>query len=423
MIPRSKHTISRSSINENAKKVLYRLSKKGFDSYLVGGSVRDLQLGIQPKDFDIATNASPEQIKKIFKNCRLIGRRFRLAHIYFGKEIIEVATFRAASNTQSSSYAQQSENGMVLRDNVFGTLEDDVFRRDFTVNALYYDIRNFSIIDFVGGVADLKERTLRIIGDPERRYREDPVRMLRAIRLSTKLDFTIAASTKEPIARLGPLLADIPSARMFDECLKIFLGGKSKAAYAILQELNLLDYLWPQTKTIVNAEPTLAKFIEHAMDSTDLRVSSQKSVNPAFLLATMLWPPVSAKITQLNISTKHSSEVIGVIDEIFSLQQKTITVPKKFLLQAKEIWLLQFRLVRRQGAKRARNIHSLPRFRAAYDFLLLRASVENDPFLSELADWWSTYIAKGQKSRDQMANSVKTRRSKRKRAAFDNSSI
>ncbi len=255
VLTRDQHPVSRQLISPNALKVLYRLNKGGFDAYLVGGGVRDILLGQKPKDFDIATNATPDEIKALFRNCRLIGRRFRLAHIVFGREIIEVATFRghhdSASEKEKSctKTSKQSEDGMLLRDNIYGTIDEDAERRDFTINALYYSSKDFKIFDFANGVQDVKDKVIRLIGDPETRYREDPVRMLRAIRFATKLDMEIAVETRKPISELSPLMANIPAARMFEEFMKMFISGKAVANYHQLREYNLFSYFFPRSSS------------------------------------------------------------------------------------------------------------------------------------------------------------------------------
>jgi len=250
---RSEHNISRSQMSENAVKVLYRLKKSGYEAYLVGGCVRDLLLGHEPKDFDVATDASPEQVRKVFRNCRLIGRRFRLAHVHFGREIIEVATFRS-SDSNDSQEQKVHEDGRLLRDNVFGSIEDDVWRRDFTVNALYYNIRDFSIIDYTGGMDDHSAGVLKLIGDPATRYREDPVRMLRAVRFAVKLGFSIEPSTEQPIFELAHLLKGIPAARLYDEALKMFLSGKGVQTFEMLRHYSLFEALFPQADDCLNSE-------------------------------------------------------------------------------------------------------------------------------------------------------------------------
>lgn len=305
MIPRAEHNISRQDISENALKVLYRLHKSGYNAYLVGGGVRDLLLGKQPKDFDIATNATPEQIKALFRNCRLVGRRFRLAHILFGREIIEVATFRGHhDNANANTESKRSEEGMLLRDNVYGSIDEDAERRDFTVNALYYNIADFSVVDFAGGINDIAERRLQLIGDPETRYREDPVRMLRAVRFAVKLDFSIAPESCDPIAQYGHLLKDIPAARLFEECLKLFLGGDGKSTFKMLADTQLLYPLFPLLKPLLqqwDEDAPELRFMLMALASTDKRVRGDQKVTPAFVFAALLWPLLEIKKDELLI--------------------------------------------------------------------------------------------------------------------------
>ncbi|MGZ8193685.1 MAG: polynucleotide adenylyltransferase PcnB, partial [Methylobacter sp.] len=291
--PRSEHNISRTQVSENALKVLYRLQKSGFDAYLVGGCVRDLLLGREPKDFDVATNADPEQIRKIFRNCRLIGRRFRLAHIHFGREVIEVATFRGAGEEQDDKQMLNKE-GRLLRDNVYGTIEEDVWRRDFTVNALYYNIRDFSVVDYTGGMEDHRTGTLRLIGDPETRFREDPVRMLRAVRFAVKLGFKLHPDCEKSIPELAELLSNIPSARLYDETLKLFLSGYALQTFEMLRHYGLFKVLFPATESSLaieeNGFPKL--LLIKALENSDNRIAEGKTVTAYFLLAAFLWEPV-----------------------------------------------------------------------------------------------------------------------------------
>ena len=270
VIPRADHKLSRKAVSRAALKVLYRLKEAGYQSHLVGGGVRDLLLGRTPKDFDIATDAHPEQVKSLFSNCRLIGRRFRLAHVHFGREIIEVATFRA--NHQSGADGITGDDGRIVRDNVFGNIEQDANRRDFTVNALYYNIADFSIIDYTNGLADIQSGTLRIIGDPATRYREDPVRMLRAARFSAKLGLTLHPDTLAPIADLSHMLSDIPTARLFEEVLKLLQTGHAHASFAVLRELDLLRFLFPATdRQLKSGDAFFERMIERALRNTDNR--------------------------------------------------------------------------------------------------------------------------------------------------------
>ncbi len=391
ILPRADHGISRANISPNALKVLYRLKDAGYEAYLVGGSVRDLLLGREPKDFDVATSASPEQVEQEFRNCRLIGRRFRLAHVRFGDEIIEVATFRAsgAADTDEDAGLAQDGTGRILRDNIYGTVDQDAERRDFRVNALYYDIRDFSVHDFVGGLQDLREGVVRLIGDPEVRYREDPVRMLRAVRFAVKLGFKLHPDTEAPIVRLGPLLADVPAARMFEEILKLFLYGFGEQAFEALRHHGLFAQLFPRTEAALAIEeqgfPRV--FIAKALASTDYRVQNDMPVTPAFLFAALLWEPVRQAAAQLEAEGLHPSEALRRASfEVVEDQVKRIAIPRRFSTPMIEIFQMQPRFAQRQG-KRPQRLMTHPRFRAAYDFLVLRAQAGEAEM--ELADWWT----------------------------------
>lgn len=384
IIPRSEHGISRSNIDEPALKVLYRLHKAGYQACLVGGAVRDLMLGRHPKDFDVATDATPEEVSKLFRNCRLIGRRFRLAHIHFGRQIIEVATFRAPHGELHEEH--HDESGRILRDNVYGEIHDDVWRRDFTANALYYNIADFSIIDYVGGADDIANRRLRLIGDQETRYREDPVRMLRAIRFAAKLDFSIDENCKQAILELGPLLAEIPSARLFEEVLKLFHSGHAEESFRTLQEYGLLEYLFPDAIEALQDEAT-AEFVRLAMQSTDDRVKLDKPVTPAFLFAALLWMPVK-KQTEANVEAgmPYAVALQKAATKLISRQVRHVSIPKRFTTTMRDIWALQSRF-RHHAGRRAYGVLNHPKFRAAYDFLCLRANAGE----IEVDDcrWWT----------------------------------
>jgi poly(A) polymerase len=383
VIPRDGHAISRSKISPNALRVLYRLKDAGFESYLVGGAVRDLLLGLNPKDFDVATNATPEQVQREFRNCRLIGRRFRLAHVHFGQEIIEVATFRAAG----SDDANLTDDGRLLRDNAYGTIEQDAIRRDFAVNALYYNIADFSVRDFVGGMADLNARTLKLIGPPEERMREDPVRILRAIRLSAKLDFSIDPATQTAARKVLPQLADVPPARLFDEVLKLLLAGFAAKSWAALRAHGVLEALFGDSGRILSTTTHYDAFLTEALANTDRRIEDGKPVTPAFLFAVLLWPAFRAAMKRANLALDAPIEDLATVaDQVTRDAVARVALPRRFSQPMIEIWLLQDRFERRQG-KRAERFLSHPRFRAAYDFLLLRALEE--PRLAPLARWWT----------------------------------
>lgn len=413
IIPRDQHNISRAHISENALKVLYRLKQAGFQGYLVGGGVRDLLLGREPKDFDVATDARPEEIRQVFRNCRIIGRRFRLAHVHFGREIIEVATFRAQHGEDSDEDVTDG-NGRILSDNVYGTIEDDAWRRDFTVNALYYDIRDFSVVDYAGGVEDLNAGRLRIIGDPVQRFREDPVRMLRAVRFAAKLGFRIDAESERAIYELGHLLADISPARLFDETLKMFQAGYAAETFELLRHYALFGYLFPETDAELKQERNHFPhvFVARALENTDRRVEEGKAITPAFLVAALLWEPVAreaAKNREHGMSELEAMQVAG--DAVVARQVRHVAFPKRFTLQAREIWILQERLKRR-GGKRAETLIGHPRFRAGYDLLLLRA--ECGEGVAELAEWWTQFQAQDEGGRRDMAAGVREPAKKRR---------
>lgn len=388
IIPRSEHSISRSNISDSALKVLYRLNKAGYAAFLVGGAVRDLLLDRHPKDFDVATDASPEEVRELFRNSRLIGRRFRLAHIRFGREIIEVATFRAAHEDAHIDHAHRTDEGRIIRDNVYGDIDGDVWRRDLTVNALYYNIKDFSIVDYVDGMSDVRDKKIRVIGDPEIRYREDPVRMLRALRFVAKLGFEIDTSTAAPIEELGSMLDEIPAARLFDEVLKLFHKGHALRSFEVLRKHGLFGYLFYQVEEALNADDGgyHEKMIRAGLENTDRRVKEGKSVNPAFLYAFFLWGAL--KDTLGADSMDRMPQVISAAQDVFSAQVEQTSIPKRFSIQAREIWTLQPRFEQRRG-KRPLRLLGHPRFRAAYDFLLLRNQAGEN--LQELCDWWTDF--------------------------------
>lgn len=386
IIPRDQHPISRKDISPNALRVLYRLRDSGFAGYLVGGAVRDLLVGGHPKDFDVATDATPEQVKQLFRNCRLIGRRFRLAHVVFGNEIIEVATFRA--NSDDGSGDRELENGRLVRDNVYGSIEDDAVRRDFTANALYYAIEDFSVRDYTGGFEDVQARTLKLIGDPEQRYREDPVRMLRAVRLAAKLNFQIDPATAEPIKPLAPLLGDAAPARLFEEILKLFLSGHAVASFEGLERFDLLRALLPETAAALksNRSGALRRMLMEGLAGTDRRVAHDEPVSPAFLFALLLWPAYCRALMSLQAEGVHAEEAQRrAADRVTLHQLNTVALPRRFSLPMQEIWLLQGRFAQRQR-KRVVRLLSHPRFRAAFDFLVLRLAASGE-HADDVAFW------------------------------------
>ena len=403
IIARADHSISRADISGNALKVLYRLKEAGFHAFLVGGAVRDLLLGLHPKDFDIATDAEPEEVRKLFRNCRLIGRRFRLAHVFFGQEIIEVATFRASTATDApdgdddqampddidSEHRVVHASGRILRDNLFGTIDHDVWRRDFTANALYYNIEDFSIWDYVDGVEDVRARVLKVVGDPAARFREDPVRMLRAVRFAAKLGFTLAPETSAPIPELRPLLAAVPAARLFDEMMKMFLKGAALESWRWLQRYRLEAALFPATAKFFAEHEGAAErvLLERGLESTDARIAADKPVTPTFLFAVLFYGPIRAAALKLQEKGAPETQALYLAcDQVVKAEQKSISIPKRFTLPMRDMLALQPRFRRRDGRKALALLENT-RFRAAYDFLLLRCEAGlEDP---ELGTWWT----------------------------------
>jgi poly(A) polymerase len=436
IIPRSEHAISRSHISPNALRVLYRLRDAGFMGFLVGGCVRDLLLGIEPKDFDVATDALPEDVKKLFRNCRLVGRRFRLAHVFFGREIIEVATFRATSapsqaeepladadpedgeapeiddDEQSATESEDTgarmidAGGRILRDNVYGTIDEDVWRRDFTANALYYNIADFSLWDYVGGAEDIAARTLRLIGDPETRFREDPVRMLRAARFEAKLGFHLDPATARPIPQLRELLSAVPPARLFDETLKLFLTGYGAKGFEVLRRRGLLAALLPTVDAYFEKHPRslVEKLLVQGLVNTDARVQADKPVTPTFLFALLLYGPIAGIIEATPPERWHElATILDACDRATREAQSRIAIPKRFALGVREMFGLQPRLEHPRG-RRALRVLEHPRFRAAYDLLLLRAEFGMAP--KEMAQWWTRLQEVSPEERGRMADAL-----------------
>ena len=371
-------------ISQGTLRILYALRDAGYEAYMVGGGVRDLLAGITPKDFDVATSAHPEQVKKLFRSCRLVGRRFVICHVRFGDEVLEVTTFRGAITDMH----ERDETGRILSDNDYGTLVEDAFRRDFTVNALYYDIRDYSIVDYCGGVDDLKFGTLRLIGEPELRFREDPVRMLRAIRIANKMRFRLDPATAAPIRKLAPLLGEIPPARLFDEILKILLTREGPDNLYGLRVYGLFRQLFPATDALLDDPANLA-FVMRALTNSAQRIEKDLPVSPAFLYAALIWPPVEQRARELREKEGHPEHVAlaQASEEVIARAILRVAIPKRFSMPMREIWQMQSRFEMRNHS-RARRLMTHPRFRAAYDFLLLRAE-GGDPALRELADWWT----------------------------------
>lgn len=403
--------------------MLYRLNKAGYEAYLVGGGVRDLLLNKKPKDFDITTSATPEQVRKLFRNCRLIGRRFRLAHIMFGPEIIEVATFRGThDDSDDKNASQQANSGMLLRDNVYGSITEDAYRRDFTINSLYYSASDFTLRDFTGGLSDLQQGIIRLIGEPEVRYREDPVRMLRAVRFAAKLGMKIDPTTAEPIPRLAELLSDIPPARLFEEALKLLQSGQGYDTYLLMREHRLFGPLFPVIARhfTPNGDSNMEKLLAKVLQNTDRRLLSGKRVNPAFLFAAMLWYPLvelAHKLAQESGLTYYDAFALAMNDTLDE-QCRTLAIPKRITSLVRDIWQLQIRLPRRQG-KKAYKLMEHPKFRAAFDLLLLRGEIERGE-LEKLGHWWEEFQEADTQRQKTMLNALgdepdRPRRSRRPR--------
>lgn len=406
------HRLSCADFSRNSANVAVRLQQADFQAYLVGGCVRDALLGFTPKDFDVATSATPEQVRHEFRNSRIIGRRFKLAHVHFGRELIEVATFRSnhSQEDESSNNDQSAHDasGRILRDNVYGNMEDDAQRRDFTMNALYFDVSSEKIYDYSTGFADIQRRLIRLIGDPEQRYLEDPVRMLRAIRFAAKLNFEIEDSTAEPIRRLAHLLGDIPSARLYEEVLKLFLSGYALRTYELLREYDLFAQLFPGTaKALLRHPENVDRLLRNAFKNTDKRVNMDRPVTPAFLFAALLWPSLTVRAISLQNDGMHALPAMQeAAHQVLLEQLQRIAVPKRFSIPTREIWDMQERLPRRAG-KRADTLLAHPRFRAAYDFLLLRESAGEQT--EELGNWWTEYQDASDSQRREMISNLSSK--------------
>lgn len=391
----SQYGIYPRSIPQSALSVVSQLKKHGYEAYVVGGCLRDLLLAKTPKDFDVATNASPEQIKKVFqRRCRLIGRRFRLAHIMFGREIIEVATFRGShSNEHTDDVSRRNADGLLLRDNVYGSLEEDAKRRDFTVNALYYDPENNVLIDYFNGIDDIQKGKLSLIGNPEIRYQEDPVRILRAIRFMAKLDMFLEQKSETQIPHYAHLLSQIPSARLFDESLKLLQSGYGLQTYKLLRQYNLVQYLFPNlVPYFTQQQDSLAeKMIDYSLRSTDERIHDNLRVNPAFMFAAFFWYPLREKIELLkNEASLNNFDAFNIAaSDMLSDICKALSIPKRHTATIREIWFMQLQLPRRNG-NQADKTFARPKFRAGFDLLAMRAELEGGELIA-LTQWWHEY--------------------------------
>lgn len=411
----SMHKIDRNLLSNAALKTCEGLQKEGFEAFVVGGAVRDLLLNHPPKDFDVATDATPEQVNRIFRRSRIIGRRFRLVHVMFGDETIEVSTFRGSHNNEASdnTNAQVNDSGRIIRDNVFGSIEEDAIRRDFTANALYYNPATQEVLDFHNGVADIKAGILRMIGDPATRYAEDPVRMLRAVRLSAKLGLKIEKSTEAPIEQLADLLQDVPPSRLFDEMLKLFLSGHAIESINVLRKQNLHHGLLPMLDVVLE-QPLGERFVMLAMQSTDDRILSGKSANPSFLFASLLWHEVLDAWEQYQAEGNHLIPALHLaMNEVLDFQAEKLAIHNRFTATMKEIWAMQPRFEQRAG-KRPFGLLEHPRYRAAYDFLLLRC--ESGEIDTELGEWWTAFANASSEERNGMLQADTTTKKRRKRS-------
>jgi poly(A) polymerase len=379
------HDINPQLVSPNAVRVTKTLQDNGYKAFIVGGAVRDLLLGVKPKDFDVATNATPEQVKRLFRRAFIIGKRFQIVHVMFGQELIEVTTFRGASSAGSP----KDEHGRVLRDNTFGEQHEDAVRRDFTINAMYYDPATESVLDYHGGIDDIRAKTLRIIGEPEARYREDPVRMLRIVRFAAKLKFTIDPATRAPIPVMAALIDNVPAARVFDEMLKLLMSGHALACLQQLRQEGLHHGLLPLLDVVLE-QPLGEKFVTLALANTDVRVQQGKPVSPGFLFASLLWHQVLEKWSAYKAAGEFPIPALHLAaDDVLEAQTEKLALQRKIASDMRDIWAMQPRFERRTGKSPYKLLEHL-RLRAGYDFLLLRcASGEID---SEIGEWWTAFM-------------------------------
>ena len=392
-VPREQHGIGREALSQGSRKVCEVLHSHGYEAHVVGGAVRDLLLGLRPKDFDVATNAYPEEVHKVFRRSRLIGKRFKLVHVMFGEETVEVSTFRARTSSETD------EHGRVLRDNIYGTREDDAIRRDFTINALYYDPASETLLDYHNGLRDLQRKSVRIIGDARARYREDPLRMLRAVRFAAKAGFSIDERTRKPIRELAHLLENVPPSRVYEEMQKLLLSGHAATGLRQLRSEGLHHGLLPLLDVIFE-QPMGERFVGLALEQTDGRVRSDKSVSPAFLFASLLWHEVLAawkKSEQRGL--KPIPALFEAMDTVLDIQSDKLAIPRRFTAVMKEIWALQPRFEQRSG-RRPFGLLAHERFRAGFDFLVLRSASGEAP--GELSQWWEKFQQAGEAERQAM---------------------
>jgi len=420
IISKKEHGIDRKNINPCAIKVTLALQEAGYSAFIVGGAIRDLLLEFKPKDFDVATNAKPEEIKALFRRSRVIGRRFRLVHVMCGSDIVEVSTFRGASlinkNGQSKIHKHIDEHGRILRDNFYGSQEEDVKRRDFTINALFYDPHKEEIWDYLCGYGDIKAKKLRIIGVPVKRYREDPIRILRAVRFAIKLDMCIDAATAKPLGDLAPLLQNVPSSRLFDEVLKILLSGHAKDCVTDLRARGLYHGLLP-VLGIESSESVNVCFISLVLENTDKRIQQGKSVSPSFLFAALLWHGVLLKWNHyIAVGKKTIPAIYLAIKDITEQQEKRLVIPRRYDAVMKEIWSMQPRFLGRRGRRPFRLLEN-PRFRAAYDFMLLRC--ESGEIDMEIGNWWRIFQDAKPLDQENMLFGNKKLRSRKNRRRYN----
>ncbi|MSP86473.1 MAG: polynucleotide adenylyltransferase PcnB [Methylotenera sp.] len=405
------HKIDRNLLSNAALKTTEGLHKAGFEAYIVGGAVRDLLLNRTPKDFDVATDATPEEVNRIFRRSRLIGKRFRLVHVLFGDETIEVSTFRG-SHLEAEGDSKVTDSGRIIRDNVFGSIADDAVRRDFTANALYYNPASQEVLDFHHGYADIKAGVLRMIGKPETRYAEDPVRMLRAVRLSAKLGLKIEPNTQAPIAKMADLLQDVPPSRLFDEMLKLFLSGHAMESVTALREQHLHHGLLPMLDVVLE-QPMGERFVMLALQNTDDRILSGKSANPSFLFATLLWHEMLTAWNGYKTEGHHAIPALHMaMTEVIATQAEKLAIHNRYTATMKEIWGLQPRFEQRAG-KRPFGLLTHPRYRAGYDFLLLRC--ESGELPTELGEWWTAFADADGEARAAMLQADTAPKKRRKR--------
>ena len=427
------HGITPDLISTDALDVVRTLRRAGFESYLVGGCVRDLLLGHDPKDFDVSTSAHPDEVHALFRRSRIVGRRFQIVHVRSGREIIEVSTFRGHHSPGFDSDPEAAEgleeedeiverssqesavcasSGMLLRDNVFGTVEEDALRRDFTVNGLYYDPDANSVLDFSTGLEDLSAKVLRVVGEPSQRFQEDPVRMIRAIRFAAKLGFTIDPFAVAAIARCRHLIEGVAAARMFDEILKLLLTGRGEPTFALLEHHRIFELLFPATADAIRRVPLQRNLVTGALRNSDDRIAKDKPVTPAFLFAALLWPPMVRRMSLLEgrgeapVAAMHQAS-----SEVIAAQVRLITIPRRFATPMREIWELQHRLESRRSPMR---LAAHPRFRAAYDFLLLREQAGEE--LGGAGEWWTRQQAGEEPPPPGLSDTVAPRRRRRRRS-------